>query len=153
VTDVRFEGAEAAAPAPGVLEAITAASVVCIAPSNPVVSIRPLLAVPGIRAAVEANRDRTVAVSPIIGGEALKGPAARLLRELGHEASVVGIARWYAPLAGTLVVDRVDAHLADAVEAEGVRCVVTDTIMSDPATAAALALTCLDAVAPEDRTR
>jgi LPPG:FO 2-phospho-L-lactate transferase len=148
VTDVRFDGAGTATPAPGVLDAVAHADVVCIAPSNPVVSIGPLLAVPGIREAVEANRDRTVGVSPIVGGEALKGPAARLLRELGHEASVVGIARWYAPLAGTLVIDHADAHLADAVEAEGVRCVVTDTIMSDPATAAALSLTCLEAVAP-----
>ena len=147
VKEVRVDGASEAAPAPGVLEAIGSAGAVCIAPSNPVVSIGPLLEVPGVRAAVEAARERTVAVSPLVGGEALKGPAARLLRELGHEASAVGIARWYAPLAGTLVIDRVDAELADRVEAEGVRCVVTDTIMRDPATSAALATTCLEAVA------
>ena len=147
VREGRVEGAGRAAPAPGVLDAIGGADVVCIAPSNPVVSIGPLLEVPGVRATVEAARQRTVAVSPLVGGEALKGPAARLLRELGHEASVVGLARWYAPLAGTLVIDRTDAELAGAVEAEGVRCVVTDTIMRDAPTSAALARTCLEAVA------
>jgi LPPG:FO 2-phospho-L-lactate transferase len=146
VDEVRFDGAVDAAPAPGVLGAIEVADVVCIAPSNPVVSIGPLLAVPGVRDAVAAARGRTVAVSPIVGGEALKGPAARLLRELGHEASVVGVARWYRDLAGTLVVDRADEHLADAVVAEGLRCIVTDTIMGDVARAAALARSCIDAV-------
>lgn len=145
VASVRVEGAATASPAPGVLDAITECEVVCIAPSNPVVSIDPVLSVAGVRAAVEACRARTVAVSPIVGGRALKGPADRLLSELGHEASVVGIARLYAPLASTLVVDRVDEHLAPAVEAEGLRCVVTDTIMTDVPTAAALARTCLEA--------
>jgi LPPG:FO 2-phospho-L-lactate transferase len=147
VVGVRVEGAAVASPAPGVLDSLASAEVVCVAPSNPVVSIGPLLEVPGVRAALEAVRERTVAISPLVGGEALKGPAARLLRELGHEASAVGIARWYAPLAATLVIDRVDADLAERVEAEGVRCVVTDTIMRDPATSAALARTCLETIA------
>ena len=147
VDEVRIEGAEAARPAPGVLDALATAEVLCIAPSNPVVSIEPLLVVPGVREAVVAARERTVAVSPIIGGAALKGPADRLLRELGHESSVVGVARWYAPLASTLVIDEVDAELADAVEAEGMRCVVAPTIMRDREAAAALARTCLAAVA------
>jgi LPPG:FO 2-phospho-L-lactate transferase len=138
VTAVRFEGAEASTPAPGVLEAVAEATRVVIAPSNPVVSIAPVLAVPGVRAAVEARRADTIAVSPIIAGAALKGPADRLLRELGHEASVVGVARLYAPLAATLVVDEADADLAAAVEAEGVRCVVAPTIMRDATAAAAL---------------
>lgn len=146
VSDVRFEGADAARPAPGVLEAITGADAVVVAPSNPVVSIGPLLAVPGVRDAVVAARDRTVAVSPIVGGAALKGPADRLLRELGHEATVVGVARWYAPLAAALVVDEVDAPLADDVTAAGVRAVVTDTIMSRPGVAARLATVALDSV-------
>ena len=81
-------------------------------------------------------------MSPIVGGRALKGPADRMLRELGHEASVVGVARLYARLVGTLVIDEADAELADAVEAAGLRCVVTDTIMRDPAAAAALAARC-----------
>ena len=143
VASVHVQAAQAVAPAPGVLEAIEEAEVVCIAPSNPVVSIEPSLAVPGVRDAIRGARDRTVAISPIVGGEALKGPAARLLRELGHEASVVGIARWYADLAGTLVIDRVDEHLRDAVESEGLRCLVTDTVMTDADAAAALARTCI----------
>ena len=139
VTAVRFDGAHSARPAPGVLEAIAAAERVVIAPSNPIVSIDPVLAVPGVRAAVEARRSHAVAVSPIIAGAALKGPADRLLRELGHEASVVGIARLYAPLVSTLVIDDADAGLARAVEAEGVRCVVAPAIMSGPQEARALA--------------
>jgi len=147
VSAVRFDGAAKAAPAPGVLDAIASAGRVVIAPSNPIVSIGPLLAVPGVRDAVVARRDDVVAVSPIVAGAALKGPADRLMTELGHEASVVGVARIYAELAGTLVIDEADADLADAVEAEGVRCVVAPTIMSTPERAAALGRTVLDAVA------
>jgi LPPG:FO 2-phospho-L-lactate transferase len=146
VRSVRFAGAERARPAPGVLESIGSADTVVICPSNPVVSIDPVLAVPGVSDAVAARRDRTVAVSPIIAGAALKGPADRLLVEMGFESSVVGVARWYAPLAATLVVDEADAALAPAVEAEGVRCVVAPTVMSDLSRAAALARVVLDAV-------
>jgi LPPG:FO 2-phospho-L-lactate transferase len=92
-----------------------------------------------------SRRDRAVAVSPIVAGAALKGPADRLLAELGHEVSVVGVARLYAPLAATLVIDDADACLAPAVEAAGMRCVVTPTVMRGPAEAAALARTVLDA--------
>jgi LPPG:FO 2-phospho-L-lactate transferase len=138
VARVRFAGAEAARPAPGVLAAIAGANTVVVAPSNPIVSIGPVMAVPGIREAVAARRDDVVAVSPLVGGRALKGPADRLLRELGHEDTVVGVARLYAPFVGTLVIDDADAGLADAVRATGLRCVVTDTIMRDPAAAAAL---------------
>ncbi|MEJ7846258.1 MAG: 2-phospho-L-lactate transferase [Acidimicrobiales bacterium] len=139
VRGVRVDGAAAARPGPGVLEALETADVVVIAPSNPIVSIDPVLAVPGVRDAVAARRDRVVAVSPIVAGRALRGPADRLLTDLGHEASVVGVARLYAPLAGTLVVDDADADLAGAVEAEGMACVVTRTVMSTPERAAALA--------------
>lgn len=145
VSAVRFAGVEQARPAPGVLDAIDQARCIVIAPSNPIVSIGPVLAVPGIRPAIEARRDDVVAISPIIAGAALKGPADRLLTELGHEASVVGVARLYAGLAGTLVVDEADAGLAAAVEAEGLRCVVAPTIMRGPAEAAALARTVLAA--------
>ena len=141
VRSVRFEGAETARPGPGVIEAVVDARRVVIAPSNPVISIDPVLAVPGVRAAIEARRADTVAVSPIVAGSALKGPADHLLRELGHEASAVGIARLYAPLAATLVIDEADAHLADAVAAEGITPVVTPTIMRTPELAAALART------------
>ena len=139
VRGVRFDGAESARPAPGVLAALDAAERVVICPSNPIVSIAPVLAVPGVRDAVVAARSRTVAVSPIVAGAALKGPADRLLGELGHEVSVVGVARLYAPLAASLVVDEADAALAPAVEAEGMRCVVAPTIMRGPDEAAALA--------------
>ena len=138
VAGVRFAGADASAPAPGVLEALTGAETVVVAPSNPIVSIGPVMAVPGITEAVAARRESVVAVSPLVGGRALKGPADRLMRELGHEDSVVGVARLYAPYVGTLVVDAADAALAPQVEAVGLRCVVTDTIMRDPAAAAAL---------------
>jgi len=121
------------------IDALAGADVVVIAPSNPIVSIGPLLAVPGIADALRTRRADTVAVSPIVAGAALKGPADRLMRELGHEASVVGVARLYRDLAATLVVDTADAGLADAVEAEGMACVVTDTIMSSPDVAAGLA--------------
>lgn len=139
VTSVRFDGADNAAPAPGVINAITSAERIVIAPSNPIVSIAPVLAVPGVRTAVEARRASVVAVSPIVAGAALKGPADRLLRELGHESSVVGIARLYAPIAATLVIDDADAAHAGAVEALGVRCIVAPTIMRGPAESAALA--------------
>jgi LPPG:FO 2-phospho-L-lactate transferase len=138
VSAVRFDGAPAARPAPGVLEAIAAADAVVVAPSNPIVSIGPVMAVPGVAEAVTARRDAVVAVSPLVGGQALKGPADRLMRELGHEDSVVGVAKLYAPFAGTLVIDEVDADHAEAVRTLGLRCVVTDTIMRDPAAAAAL---------------
>ena len=145
VQSVRFDGAERASASPAVLDAIDAADAVVIAPSNPVVSIDPVLAVPEVRSAVIRRRDHVVAVSPIVGGAALKGPADRLLRELGHDASAAGIASWYASLAGTLVIDTIDAHHAEAVESAGMRCVVTDTVMSTPGVGASLAHACLDA--------
>jgi LPPG:FO 2-phospho-L-lactate transferase len=143
VRGVRFAGDAAARPAPGVLEAVAAAEVVVVAPSNPLVSIDPVLAVPGVREAVAARRDQVVAVSPIVGGRALKGPADRMLAELGHEQSVVGVARHYTGFAGTLVIDEADAALATDVEATGMRCVVTDTIMRNPSVAADLCSTIL----------
>jgi len=145
VTSVRFAGADTAHPAPGVVDAVDAADTVIVCPSNPIVSIGPVLAVPGVRGAVEARRSATIAISPIVAGAALKGPADRLLAELGHEVSVVGVARLYAPLAEALVVDEADAALAGAVAAEGMRCVVAPTIMRGPAEAAALARVVLEA--------
>jgi LPPG:FO 2-phospho-L-lactate transferase len=140
---VRFDGEDAAVPAPGVLEAIQRAGTVVIAPSNPVVSIGPVLAVAGVRDAVAARRNDVVAISPIVGGRALKGPADRMLHELGHEPSVVGVARLYEPLASTLVIDETDAERAEEIRALGLNCVVTDTIMRDPAAAATLSATVL----------
>jgi LPPG:FO 2-phospho-L-lactate transferase len=148
VEAVHFAGADHAKPAPGVLDAIAEADIVVVCPSNPIVSIAPVLAVPGLQAAVEQRREQVVAVSPLIAGAALKGPADRLMAELGHEPSVVGVARLYAPFAATLVIDEADAAVAPAVEAEGVRCVVAPTVMRGPAEAAALARIVVDAGAP-----
>ena len=144
IDGLRFEGAATSTPAPGVLAALAEASTIIIAPSNPLVSLGPLWSVPGLADAVKARRPNVVAVSPIVDGAALKGPAARMLTELGHEASVVGVANLYKDLASVLVIDHADAHLANQVEATGMRCVVTDTIMSSPEVSAALASTVLE---------
>jgi len=145
VRGVRFEGADDARPAPGVIDALARAGMIVVCPSNPVVSIGPLLAVPGVEDALRARRPDVVAVSPIVAGAALKGPADRMLRELGTEPSVVGVARLYASWVGTLVIDEADAAHAAAVEAEGMRCVVAPTVMSTPERAADLAKVVLDA--------
>jgi len=144
IDGLRFEGAATSTPAPGVLAALAEASTIIIAPSNPLVSLGPLWSVPGLADAVKARRSNVVAVSPIVDGAALKGPAARMLTELGHEASVLGVAKLYKDLASVLVIDHADAHLANQVEATGMRCVVTDTIMSSPEVSAALASTVLE---------
>jgi len=153
VESVRFAGAERARAAPGVLAAIADAEVVVVCPSNPIVSIGPLLAVAGITEALAARRPEVVAVSPIIAGAALKGPADRLLAELGHEVSAVGVAKIYKDVVGTLVIDEADSTLADAIEACGVRCVVAPTVMHTPDHAAALASVLLDAVRPSGAAR
>jgi LPPG:FO 2-phospho-L-lactate transferase len=149
VHEVRFVGIEAARPTAEVAAAVTRAGIVVIAPSNPIVSIGPILAVPGMPELLDAARRRgarIVAVSGIIGGKALKGPADRMLASLGHEASAVGVARGYAGLIDAFVLDAVDAELAPAVEALGVRAVVADTIMTDDASRARLARDVLAAV-------
>ncbi|MDW3217969.1 MAG: 2-phospho-L-lactate transferase [Acidimicrobiales bacterium] len=148
VSAVRFVGAEAATPTAATLAAIDEADTLVIAPSNPIVSIGPVLAIPGVRERVQARRDRNVAVSPIIGGKALKGPADRMLRELGEESTVVGVARRYRDLAATLVVDDVDAHLVPEIEDAGMRAIAMPTIMSEPGIAAALARACHAAGGP-----
>jgi LPPG:FO 2-phospho-L-lactate transferase len=146
VSSVRFEGSSEARPGPGVLDALAGADAIVVCPSNPVVSIGPLLAVPGILDALVARRDDIVGVSPIVAGAALKGPADRLLAEFGFEPSVVGVARWYASWVGTLVIDEADAGLQSAVEAEGLRCIVTNTVMSTSERAADLARKVLNAI-------
>ena len=143
ISAVRFDGVDEAHPAPGVLEAITSADTVVVAPSNPIVSIGPVVAVPGISDALSARRADVVAVSPIVAGSALKGPAERMLRELGHEPTVVGVARLYRDIAATLVVDDADAAEVDAVEAEGMACVVTPTVMTNVEVATDLCRTIL----------
>jgi len=149
VHEVRFIGIESSRPTPDVLAALGAADLVVIAPSNPIVSVGPILAVPGMTEALVDARTRgapIIAVSGIIGGRALKGPADRMLASLGHEPTALGVARGYAGLIDAFVLDTVDADLAPAVEALGLRAVVTDTIMTDDASRAGLARSVLAAV-------
>lgn len=142
---VRFAGIDTARPAPGVMEALSSAAVVVVAPSNPFVSIGPVVDVPGVREILAQRRHSVVAVSPIVGSTSIKGPAGAMMRELGHEPSAVGVARLYADFAGTLVIDDTDRDLAPAVSDAGVSPVITDTIMSSPERAAALARITLEA--------
>jgi LPPG:FO 2-phospho-L-lactate transferase len=146
VHEVRFRGADLAGTGTGVLAAIDDAAAVVIAPSNPIVSIGPILALSEIAEALEAARARgapIVAVSGIVGGKALKGPADRMLTSLGHEASALSVARLLAGVATDFVLDAVDADLARAVEGLGLRAHVTDTIMSDDAGRVRVAGECL----------
>ncbi|TML62991.1 MAG: 2-phospho-L-lactate transferase [Actinobacteria bacterium] len=131
VDAVRFEGAQAARPAPGVLEAIAAVELLLVAPSNPFVSIGPILAVAEIRAALERRRVPAVAVSPLIGGRAVKGPADGMLARLAGGTSPAHVAGCYRGLVDTLVFDEADEGGADAVAELGVRPVVTRTLMRD----------------------
>jgi LPPG:FO 2-phospho-L-lactate transferase len=147
VVAVQFDGVERAAPAPGVLATLDEAETIVVCPSNPVISIGPILAVPGMRDALRRRRDHVVGVSPIIAGAPVKGPADRLMGPLGMEVSCVGVARAYRDFCATLVIDAGDTTRAPEVEALGVRAVVTDTLMRDARVAAALARNTLDAVA------
>jgi LPPG:FO 2-phospho-L-lactate transferase len=144
VKDVRYAGAAAARPAPGVLEAIGAADAVVFCPSNPVVSIGPILAVPGVRDAVAARRPSTVGVSGIVGGAPVAGMADKLMPAVGIEVSAAGVARHYRELLSAWVLDDVDAGSRSSVEALGIRCAATDTIMSDDDRAEAVARTALE---------
>jgi LPPG:FO 2-phospho-L-lactate transferase len=142
VREVAFAGIEAAAPTRELEAALDHADVIVIGPSNPIVSIGPILALPGMTERLRAARargTRFVAVSGIIGGKALKGPADRMLTSLGHESSALGVARGYAGLIDTFVVDSVDAALAPDIERLGLTVLVTDTIMTDDASRERLA--------------
>lgn len=134
---IRFAGAETARPSAAVRDALDRADLIVICPSNPFLSIDPILTVNGIRDAVLARP--TIAVSPIVGGRALKGPAAKLLGELGHDVSALGIARAYVGLVDTLLIDTLDAALAPEIEALGLRAIVAESVMRTDADRAALA--------------
>jgi LPPG:FO 2-phospho-L-lactate transferase len=144
VGGVRFEGIATLGDA--ARTALTDADVIVIAPSNPIVSIEPIIALPDVRSLLTARRERVVAVSPIVGGVALKGPADRLMGELGHDPGVVGVASLYATLASALVIDPVDADHTASIAATGMRAVVTPSIMSTPAIARSLAEVTIGAV-------
>ena len=139
VRRIEVAGAARARPAPGVLAALQTSDAVVIAPSNPLVSIGPMLALPGVRKALAHRRGTAVAVSPLVGGRAVRGPLPRMLRGLGLEVSPRGVARLYRGLVDVFVLDRVDRGWASRVEALGVRTLVTDTVMRTPAAAARLA--------------
>jgi LPPG:FO 2-phospho-L-lactate transferase len=152
--EVIFDGREKARPAPGVIEAIMEAEAVILTPSNPLVSIGPILSIAGIRDALRQTPARVAAVSPIIGGKALKGPADRMLRDQGIEPSAAAIAKLYEDFLDVLVIDNVDADLKAQIESDageagagGVEVTVTDTIMESMEKKAALARTVLKAVA------
>jgi LPPG:FO 2-phospho-L-lactate transferase len=139
ISAVDFVGADAASPATGVLEAIAGADVLVIPPSNPIVTVAPVLAICGVRDAIAASGATRIAVSPIVGGRAIKGPLEALLRSFGHDVSPAGVAAIYGGLVDVFVLDEQDAGSAPAIEALGMRAVVCDTIMSSPEAAARLA--------------
>jgi LPPG:FO 2-phospho-L-lactate transferase len=146
VRAVRFEGATSARPAPAVVETIAEADAVLLCPSNPVISIGPILAIPGMREAVAARRERVVGVSPIIHGAPVKGPADRLMAAVGLEVSCAGVASAYADICGTLLVDTSDAARMRDVEAHGVRAVIAPLLMRDAEGAERLARTALESL-------
>jgi LPPG:FO 2-phospho-L-lactate transferase len=143
VSAVRFEGVPGARPAPGVMDAIENAERIVLAPSNPFVSLDPILAVDGLRAAVEARREDVVAITPMIGGRAVKGPLAGMLGTLGHAVGALGVARLLAPLAAAFVLDSADESRAGDVRALGLRVACVPTLMHDAGSAASLARTAL----------
>jgi LPPG:FO 2-phospho-L-lactate transferase len=142
--EVVFDGADTAHPAPGVLETIAESRTVIITPSNPLVSVGPILSVSGVRDALRTTGARLVAVSPLVGGRALKGPADRMLRDQGMEPNAVSIARLYKDFLDVLVIDDVDADLKPQIEAMEVEVTVTDTIMASMEKKAALARTVIE---------
>jgi LPPG:FO 2-phospho-L-lactate transferase len=146
VDRVRFEGEDSARPAPGVVEAIDRAELIVVCPSNPFISIWPILAVDEIKAALERRRVPSVAVSPLVGGRAIKGPADRMLERLAGGTEPVRVAACYPDVIDVLVFDESDAGGAAAVEREGVRAVTAPTLMRDLAAATALAGTVLSLV-------
>jgi LPPG:FO 2-phospho-L-lactate transferase len=139
VQSIAFVGAEDALPTDEVMAALREARRVVIAPSNPLISIDPILQVPGVRAALRARSSEVVAVSPLINGAALKGPADRLMRELGHESTTLGVVDFYDGLVGTWIIDEADASLEAAIRERGPEVRVTTTIMADPQDARRLA--------------
>lgn len=129
VCDIHFEGIENALPAPGVLGALEAADGIILCPSNPLISLGPILALAGVREKLWDLREKVVAVSPLVGGRSLKGPSDRMLVQCGCEATSLGIAHLYADIAGTLLIDPADAPLRPAIEALGVKVVVEPSVM------------------------
>jgi len=139
VEGIELRGVEKARPTPEVLGSIKNAAAVIIAPSNPFVSIGPILALTGMRKTLKAVRKRVAAISPIVGGKTVKGPADKMMRGLGHEVSPLGIARLYRDIAGLMVIDITDHRYLEPIRALGMNAIATDTIMTTPDHAARLA--------------
>jgi len=129
VKGIRFEGVEGARPAPGVLEAIREASRIIICPSNPLISIAPILAVPGVREQLRFRKTEVFAVCPLVGGKSLKGPSDKMLAQLGHEATALGVAKLYADFTATFVIDPADKTQAAAIGGLGMKVAILPTVM------------------------
>jgi LPPG:FO 2-phospho-L-lactate transferase len=143
VRGIRFAGAESARPAPGVLEAICDADRILICPSNPLISIGPILATPGVREQVRAQTEKVFAVCPIVGGKSLKGPSDKMLTQLGHQATALGVAKLYADFTGTFIIDPADKALAGPIAALGMKVAILPTVMNTRAQKRKLALALL----------
>jgi LPPG:FO 2-phospho-L-lactate transferase len=139
VERIELRGIEEARPAPGVVESLERSAAVILAPSNPFVSIGPILALAGVREALRSVRERVAAISPIVGGKPIKGPADKMMRGLGHQVSPLGVARMYRDFLGVFIFDNVDRRYLEPIRELGIKAVVTDTIMTTPAKAARLA--------------
>jgi LPPG:FO 2-phospho-L-lactate transferase len=146
VERIQLRGMERAQPGPDIIRTITDSDAVILAPSNPFVSLGPILGLNGVREALRSVRDRVAAISPIVGGKPVKGPADRMLRGMGHEVSPLGIARLYRDFVGLFVLDQLDRRYTDAIRDLGMKTLVSDTIMSSPAKAARLAQALLAAL-------
>ncbi|MEE3073290.1 MAG: 2-phospho-L-lactate transferase [Actinomycetota bacterium] len=147
IASIKFQGHETAHPAPELISEILEADIILVAPSNPLVSIAPILSIAGIRDVLQKRRKDVIAISGIIGGKALKGPAGRLLNELGYEASAAAVAEIYKDIAGTFVIDDVDKHEQKRIQELGLNCIITDTVMTDSAKAADLCRTIFEKIA------
>lgn len=139
VEAIELRGAEKAKPTGEVFDAVKSAAAVVIAPSNPFVSIGPILALAGLRKTLKAVRNRVAAISPIVGGKTIKGPADKMMRGLGHEVSPLGIARLYRDIVGLMVIDVTDHRYLEPIRALGMNAIATDTVMTTPDHAARLA--------------
>ncbi|MGQ4914162.1 MAG: 2-phospho-L-lactate transferase [Candidatus Asgardarchaeia archaeon] len=129
VIEVKFQNIEKAKPAPGILDAIESADGIIISPSNPIVSIGPILAIRGIRDALQSTEAKIVAISPIVGGKTIKGPADRMLQSLGYDVSPVGVAELYKDFLDVMIIDTIDAECKKKIEALGIKAIITNTIM------------------------
>jgi len=147
VEKIELRGIGAARPNPAVLRAIRKSAAVILAPSNPFVSLGPILKLTGVRAALRRAKPRVAAISPIVGGKTIKGPADKMLRSLGMEVSPLGVARLYRDIVGLFVLDNADRRYLESIQRLGMRAMATDTIMSTPERAAALAEVVLQALA------